>query len=108
MLVFSQTSMFVSMLNAQLLWSVLYLFIYLFINLFIHSFIYSFIYLFIYLPFCSQTSILVSTLNVHRLESAGHTVLMNHAVCVSKTAPLIKIQCALPMVQHTTTNAGTN
>ena len=84
----SQTLMLVPMLNTHRLKSVFYLFI--------------------YLPFCSQTSILVSMLNVHRLESAGHTMLINHAVRISKTAPPIKIQCAPPMVQHMTTNAGTN
>ena len=56
----------------------------------------------------SQTSTHASTFNAHRLESVRHSVLIQHAVFVSRTAPPIRIQSALPMVQHMITNAGTN
>ena len=58
--------------------------------------------------FVFQTFILALMSTVHRSESARHIVLTKHAVCVSKTVPPIKTQCALRTGQHTTTNAGTS
>ena len=43
---------------------------------------------------------------VHGLECARRTVRMTPAVSVLINVPPIRIQCALRMEQHTTTNAG--
>ena len=58
--------------------------------------------------FVFQTWILVLMSTAHLLESARHTVLMKHAVCVLTTAPPIRTQYVLPTKQLTTTNAGTS
>ena len=54
----------------------------------------------------SQISILALMCIVHGLECARHTVRMTPAVSVLNNVPPIRIQCALRMEQHTTTNAG--
>ena len=64
--------------------------------------------IYIFFRFVFQTFILALMSTVHRSESARHIVLTKHAVCVSKTVPPIKTQCALRTGQHTTTNAGTS
>ena len=60
------------------------------------------------LNYFSQISIHALTCIVHHLESVRLMALMTLAVCATKTAPPIRIQCALRMEQHTTTNVGTS
>ena len=54
----------------------------------------------------SQISIPALMLTVYGLECAIRTVRMTLAVSVLNNAPPIRIQCALRMEQHTTTNVG--
>ena len=56
--------------------------------------------------FLLQTSIPALMCIVHGLERARRTVRMTPVVSVLNNVPPIRIQCALRMEQHTTTNAG--
>ena len=65
-----------------------------------------FSYFLIVVFFFSQISIPVLMCIAHGLECARPTVRMTPAVSVLINVPPIRIQCALQMEQHTTTNAG--
>ena len=61
---------------------------------------------FLIVVFFSQISIPALMCIVHGLEFVRRTVRMTPAVSVLNNVPPIRIQCALRMEEHTTTNAG--